>query len=860
MEDEGKETKKRHFNIKKKILVSIVILIMLLSTVFIFSVSATSTWSKPRPSDDATYNETIGNADTDGIASIGMGVDIAEYYEDDQIMGDFLTFRVSVSANTRKGIEYYVYEEPSDYHWYEVSTPTGIIYDNQATKILLPFTVQYYGVIYDEVWVYDDGFISFDPNRTSTTPQNIPSTEKPNSIVAPFWRDLNPQAGGSITYGTAEAYEFFIISWNNVPNKDNGVPQTFQIVINNYGAYSYDFQNVIFFQYEDITLDQPTAVGIEDQVGVQSSTLNYTGLYNELRLKFKYWTEGYRLVKLTTKLTKNDDNHAKVNFIHTDIGGYNVIIENPEDNPYGSLFFSAIGLAADFLFPLDLGIMFGHFLIVPDLALDLSENLSPPSFEVKDAKEYDNEAYVYSIADLERKPGYAPFDATLASNLIWSFTDPNNRDHSLTVAAELTYQDFQVPANCYTISTSVTLNMYINQPPATPSTPSGPNSGYQDYIYFYSTNTTDPEGDLLQYQFDWGDNTNKTVEWYNSGDNATAAHSWADVGTYYVTVRAKDYYGLWSDWSQPLAVSISTPPPPPGGGGGGGCPYVSTWDGGKYVLDNNLLPASELINETDVEDYYRLEQALVPLEGKYSLRISEFEQEHSYIDQVKLLAVDHEPDVNIAVTQDGKILTYKNPAAPISAVDNNGSNRLNEISLIDGNVSDPNTYFYGRPGDYLLLNFGQVDSDNAKLVLRTDIKKVEDPCIMVQVRDSDSRWQTVEVLVPRAYWSIEAVNLTPHITQGQDLLVRLYWTQPHRLDYVGLDTTKQDDYELHTANLVSATHSTQGDVKPLLLNSDNTYAELVPNQQIQLEFTLPNNSKQARTHILYTKGRYYTIP
>lgn len=211
------------------------------------------------------------------------------------------------------------------------------------------------------------------------------------------------------------------------------------------------------------------------------------------------------------------------------------------------------------------------------------------------------------------------------------------------------------------------------------------------------------------------------------------------------------------------------------------------------------------------------------------------------------------------MTPDGEILTYKNPTAPLSAVDNNGTDRLNEISLMDGNVSDPATYFHGEPGDYLMLDFGEVDSDNAKLILRDDEKKHDYECIEVQVRDSYDNWQTVEVLVPRAYWAVEAVDLSPYIVSSQDLMVRLYWKEPHRLDYVGLDTTKQGDYELHTANLVSAVHSTQGDVKALLLESDNTHAELVPDQQIQLEFTLPNNSKQARTYILYTKGHYYTI-
>jgi hypothetical protein len=297
-----------------------------------------------------------------------------------------------------------------------------------------------------------------------------------------------------------------------------------------------------------------------------------------------------------------------------------------------------------------------------------------------------------------------------------------------------------------------------------------------------------------------------------------------------------------------------------GGGWGGGCPTVFAWNGTDYVLDNNVLPASELGNGTDVEDHYRLEMSPTTRNGKYSLLLSEFEREHSYIDQVKLLAVDHESDVQVAVTPNGEILTYKNPIAPLSAIDDNGIDRLGQIRFMDGNVSAPNTYFYGLPDDYLTLNFGQVNSDTAKLIFRTDMKKDTETCILVQIKNGTGAWQTVDVLVPRAYWSMEAVNLSPYIIQGQDLWIRLYWKDDHRLDYVGLDTTRQDDYQLHTANLVSAAHSTQGNVKTQLLASDNRYAELIPGQQIQLDFTLPRNTHEARTYILCTKGRYYTMP
>ncbi len=300
-----------------------------------------------------------------------------------------------------------------------------------------------------------------------------------------------------------------------------------------------------------------------------------------------------------------------------------------------------------------------------------------------------------------------------------------------------------------------------------------------------------------------------------------------------------------------------------GGGGGGGCPYVYAWNGERYMMDNNLLPASEISNGADVEDYYRLEQLLAPTHqgtrrSAYSLQIREFENEHDYFDQVKLLAVDYDSDVNIAVTPDGQILTYKEPEPPISCVDNNGENRLSQILRVDGNVSDPTTYYYGETGDYLILNFGKVNAENAKLILRDDMKSMI-ICIHVQILNDDGSWQTVAAVTPRDYWSTEAVDLSQYINKNEDFLVRLYWTSPHRLDYVGLDTSPQEKVELHQAQLISATHSVEGNVKPLLKENDGNYAELTPNQQITLTFLLPNNQNEERTFIFYIEGHYEII-
>lgn len=287
-----------------------------------------------------------------------------------------------------------------------------------------------------------------------------------------------------------------------------------------------------------------------------------------------------------------------------------------------------------------------------------------------------------------------------------------------------------------------------------------------------------------------------------------------------------------------------------------GCPFVYTWNGTKYVIDNNLLRDSEAGGGTDVDDYYRLEQALAPkYDGyrfsRYSLQIHEFENEHSYVDQVKLLAVDHESDVNVAVSPTGEILTYKNPHVPISAIDNHGNNQSDAISTID------DKYYEGYADDYILLNFGDLDtSDGAKLLLRTDLKPLPVP-YSIHIQILDETWETITTIAPRVYWATDIVDLSSYLPDAEsDLQVRLYFTSHHKLDYVGLDTNEQADFVVYDANLVFAFHSQEGRVLFKLLFKDNDYAELVPGEHIKLTFILPKQSSETRTFVIYTKGHY----
>lgn len=97
----------------------------------------------------------------------------------------------------------------------------------------------------------------------------------------------------------------------------------------------------------------------------------------------------------------------------------------------------------------------------------------------------------------------------------------------------------------------------VNNPPETPSAPSGPGVGHVGVSYAFSTSTTDPDGDSLRYVFDWGDGTSSSTGYLESGCVASLSHSWSRPGTYMIRVMAADVKGASSGWSQPASFQVN---------------------------------------------------------------------------------------------------------------------------------------------------------------------------------------------------------------------------------------------------------------------------------------------------------------
>lgn len=134
---------------------------------------------------------------------------------------------------------------------------------------------------------------------------------------------------------------------------------------------------------------------------------------------------------------------------------------------------------------------------------------------------------------------------------------PNVNEHVYRVTT--TSDDgFSVTLKGYSLSRKFGLFRYefIENAPGTPSL-DGPASGNVGIEYTYTCMTTDPEGDMVSYCIDWGDDSE--IQWFGpftSGESLAISHVWEKTGTYLIRVKAKDIHDIESGWSDPLPVSM----------------------------------------------------------------------------------------------------------------------------------------------------------------------------------------------------------------------------------------------------------------------------------------------------------------
>jgi hypothetical protein len=168
---------------------------------------------------------------------------------------------------------YYAYDnteshrETPVYQWIEIDPDYGgqgtplPLKANDIKTVNLPFPFKFYGIWYSQISISSEGYIVLGEWQTSDRYNwTLPSVSAPPSIIAPFWDDLNPQAGGKVVYHFDNSGQRFIVEWSRVPRSLNvndtlmGPPQTFEFILFNPTYYpTLTGDGIIQFQYKEIT-------------------------------------------------------------------------------------------------------------------------------------------------------------------------------------------------------------------------------------------------------------------------------------------------------------------------------------------------------------------------------------------------------------------------------------------------------------------------------------------------------------------------------------------------------------------------------------------------------------------------------
>ncbi len=139
---------------------------------------------------------------------------------------------------------------------------------------------------------------------------------------------------------------------------------------------------------------------------------------------------------------------------------------------------------------------------------------------------------------------------------------------------------------------------------------------------------------------------------------------------------------------------------------GTSCPILYAWNGSRYEFVTDFLGGSAfgslespgVYNETDTDEYILVDSSQLKLkDGHYSIKMNDQLEEVMFIDQARLLAIDHPSDVRVFPNErlmpgppfpEFHIYQTRGSRRPLTATDDRGNDILPAISAIDRRYPD----------------------------------------------------------------------------------------------------------------------------------------------------------------------------
>jgi hypothetical protein len=254
----------------------------------------------------------------------------------------------------------------------------------------------------------------------------------------------------------------------------------------------------------------------------------------------------------------------------------------------------------------------------------------------------------------------------------------------------------------------------------------------------------------------------------------------------------------------------------------GSCPMIFTWNGSRYEFITDVLGVAPLGASSGDGGYFPVDHdeyvyiaggRLRPRNGQYEIRMTEELREVSYIDQVKLIALDHPAGVDVVTNEKFKSPPYPEfrlfgagrKIYPTAARDGHGADVRAAVVTRDRKYPDSFRRNYAGVAELhtLDLDFGGAARDNrAVLVLAGWVDWADGSTFLaaaqahqdlvfpyIQVKDAAGNWKTVveDMGIPSGKPKPMAVDLTGKFLSASRQVrivtnLCLYWDEIYLLD------------------------------------------------------------------------------
>ena len=339
-----------------------------------------------------------------------------------------------------------------------------------------------------------------------------------------------------------------------------------------------------------------------------------------------------------------------------------------------------------------------------------------------------------------------------------------------------------------------------------------------------------------------------------------------------------------------------------GGGGKFSCPFVYTHDGTNYHIESETFAGAVFkgLERPTFDNLYHLK----PVAGEYKLQLRNAGEETEYVNELKLITVDHPIGTRIVPDMRGVIHTIEHPELPMMCNEFNGKDALKYVidddSLYwESDLSNKDVTRESDLRDGLILEFNKpANAKSAKIVVNginshlgffalEHLFKLKGENKLQWFQELEHNpvekgkfinWLKREGMLHIKLWQdgqwVEQAlmyDVGPLIAKDQiavldistirDTRLRVKLesaTDLWRIDHVYVDYSADRTVNARELAPFAAIDESGKDVAPLLISSDTIYYTTFPGQYATLRFKeVAGTPESKRSFVLKTKGYYH---